>query len=97
MILNAGMLLRTVEVFDKKSKMDFGNCLLYGYYWDKDLKEESEDIFLDWVSRQAEKISSLLETTRKYQVWTTNQQNRYWMVQVYRDRHHAYIDYEYLY
>ena len=60
MILNAGMLLRTVEVFDKKSKMDFGNCLLYGYYWDKDLKEESEDIFLDWVSRQAEKISSLL-------------------------------------
>ena len=60
MILNAGMLLRTVEVFDKKSKMDFGNCLLYGYYWDKDLKEENEDIFLDWVSRQAEKISSLL-------------------------------------
>ena len=59
-ILNAGMLIRTVEVFDKKSKMDFGNCLLYGYYWDKDLKEESEDIFLDWVSRQAEKISSLL-------------------------------------
>lgn len=38
-ILNADVLLRALEIFDKPPKLDFVDCLLYGYK-----KEKSVDI-----------------------------------------------------
>lgn len=38
-ILNADVLLRALEIFDKTPKLDFVDCLLYGYK-----KEKSVDI-----------------------------------------------------
>lgn len=34
-ILNADILLRGLEIFDKTPKLDFVDCLLYGYKWEK--------------------------------------------------------------
>lgn len=54
-ILNADILLRGLEIFDKMPKLDFVDCLLYGYKWergvnivtfDKKLQKRLEDIFL---------------------------------------------------
>lgn len=35
MILNADILLRALEIFDKTPKLDFVDCLLYGYKMEK--------------------------------------------------------------
>ncbi len=34
-ILNVDILLRGLEIFDKSPKLDFVDCLLYGYKWGK--------------------------------------------------------------
>lgn len=34
-ILNADVLLRALEIFDKTPKLDFVDCLLYGYRREK--------------------------------------------------------------
>ena len=34
-ILHADILLRGLEIFDKTPKLDFVDCLLYGYKWEK--------------------------------------------------------------
>ncbi len=34
-ILNVDILLRGLEIFDKSPKLDFVDCLLYGYKWEK--------------------------------------------------------------
>lgn len=34
-ILNADVLLRALEIFDKTPKLDFVDCLLYGYKTEK--------------------------------------------------------------
>lgn len=54
-ILNADVLLRGLEIFDKTPKLDFVDCLLYGYKiekgmevitFDKKLQKRLEDILL---------------------------------------------------
>lgn len=54
-ILNADILLRGLEIFDKTPKLDFVDCLLYGYKWekginiitfDKKLQRRLEEVFL---------------------------------------------------
>lgn len=54
-ILNADILLRGLEIFDKMPKLDFVDCLLYGYKWerginivtfDKKLQKRLADVFL---------------------------------------------------
>lgn len=35
MILNADVLLRALEIFDKTPKLDFVDCILYGYKMEK--------------------------------------------------------------
>lgn len=34
-ILNVDILLRGLEIFDRTPKLDFVDCLLYGYKWEK--------------------------------------------------------------
>lgn len=34
-ILNVDILLRGLEIFGKSPKLDFVDCLLYGYKWEK--------------------------------------------------------------
>lgn len=36
-ILNADVLLRGLDIFDKTPKLDFVDCLLYGYKFEKDI------------------------------------------------------------
>lgn len=54
-ILNADILLRGLEIFDKTPKIDFVDCLLYGYKrekginiitFDKKLQRRLREIFL---------------------------------------------------
>ncbi len=54
-IFNADILLRGLEIFDKSPKLDFVDCLLYGYKWekginivtfDKKLQRRLGDVFL---------------------------------------------------
>lgn len=54
-VLNADILLRGLEIFDKAPKLDFVDCLLYGYKWekginivtfDKKLQKRLGDVFL---------------------------------------------------
>ena len=54
-IFNADILLRGLEIFDKSPKLDFVDCLLYGYNWekginivtfDKKLQRRLGDVFL---------------------------------------------------
>ena len=54
-ILNADVLLRGLEIFDKIPKLDFVDCLLYGYKlekgieiitFDKKLQKRLDDILL---------------------------------------------------
>lgn len=37
-ILNADVLLRALEIFDKTPKLDFVDCLLYGYQKEKEIE-----------------------------------------------------------
>ena len=54
-ILNVDILLRGLEIFDKSPKLDFVDCLLYGYKWelgidivtfDKKLQRRLDEVFL---------------------------------------------------
>ena len=54
-VLNADILFRGLEIFDKSPKLDFVDCLLYGYKWergidvltfDQKLQKRLGDIFL---------------------------------------------------
>lgn len=54
-ILNVDVLFRGLEIFDKTPKLDFVDCLLYGYKWgrginivtfDQKLQKRLGDIFL---------------------------------------------------
>lgn len=54
-ILHADILLRGLEIFDKTPKLDFVDCLLYGYKWEKGvnivtfdqkLQKRLDDVFL---------------------------------------------------
>lgn len=38
MILNVDVLLRGLEIFDKTPKLDFVDCLLYGYQEEKGIR-----------------------------------------------------------
>lgn len=37
-ILNADVLLRALDIFDKTSKLDFVDCLLHGYKFEKGIE-----------------------------------------------------------
>ncbi len=51
-ILNADILLRGLDIFDKTPKLDFVDCLLYGYKFEKGIEIGRVSIQLDKIKEK---------------------------------------------